>query len=511
MLYFIFFYPPEQQQAAAAPPTQPVQFCPARQNLSPQSAPSRNFEHTVHTRLSPATVAKKKDTEMVERNPVKMSSSFDREPGEGIDSEKITGYSSSHSECLQRVGVTISDGGLNRKNVAEEGETSMLDRGDFTSPHCATDVLTSSSSEKLQMENAALRSELKDAREELQKRLDDLEAQRRAEAEARTRLKQLSRKHANQSVEKDEQDKEWRAQLEIERAEVEKLRRTVAALQAEGLRDKEPRSKKDVAAPEEERNKALEDRESEMMELNMQLKQQLAEVKGQLALERDEREREAEERRRRADADGDVTGELRAKLAALQAECEELRSGARDVSPQDAKVSATSSPLMYLTLCDDQLDSLCTPGGGSLLPSPEQHLLFCQAANQRNTLVSQTAAPVIQGEAALIDPDVLGSFTPEHAQEPSEVQPETKASSDYPAEVTRLLKENAREVERAKQYQLRFEALQSQVNILSLQTFIFGSYGSVGRADCKLMIHGLPAQILLHPTLPCPLGKALNL
>lgn len=430
----------------------------------------------------------------MEKNHAKISSSFDREPGEGIDSEQITGYISSHSECLPRVGDANSDGEVKgTKNVTKEGEicikgeTSMFDPGDFTFPHCTTDILTSSRSqcseptaEKLKLENAALRSELKDAREELQKRLDDLEAQRRAEAEARTRLKQLSRKHANQSVEKDEQDKEWRAQLEREKAEVEKLRKMVAVLQAEGLRDKEPRPNKDGTALEEERNKTLEDRESEMMELNIQLKKQLAEVKGQLALERDEREREGNERRRQADADSNVAKELTAKLTALQAECEELRSSARDISPQDAKVSATNSPLMYLTLCDNQLDSCSTPGDGSLLPSPEQHLLFCQAANQRNALASQTAAPAIQGDATLIDPDVSGSFIPEHAQEPSDVQPETKASSDYPAEVTRLLKEKAREVERATQYQLKFEALQSQVNIVSLQSFIFGNGGSVG-------------------------------
>lgn len=406
-----------------------------------------------------------------------MSSSFDREPGEGIDSEQIAG--SSHSECLPRAADTNSDGEENgAKNVAKEGEfcgkddTSVSDRGDFISPHCTADVLASSRSqcsdpaaEKLKLENAALRSELKDAREELQKRLDDLEAQRRAEAEARTRLKQLSRKHANQSVEKDEQDKAWRAQLEREKAEAEKLRKVVAALQAEGKKDSTAQEEED----EEERSRTQEDRESEMMELNIQLKKQLAEAKGQLALERDEREREAKERRRRADADGAVAAELTAKLAALQAECEELRSSTRDASPPDAKVSATNSPLMYLSLCDDQLDSCSTPSGsGSVLPSPEQHLLFCQAANQRNTLVSQASAAVVQGDATLIHPDV--SFSPEHVQEPSDVQPEAKASSDYPAEVTRLLKEKAREVERAKQYQLKFEALQSQVITVLLQS-----------------------------------------
>lgn len=393
-----------------------------------------------------------------------MSSSFDREPGEGIDSEQISSYIISSSECPQRDGDTKNNGEVNRtKNVADEGEicrkgqTSMFEHGDST--YCTTGDLSGSGSQSepavekhLKQENAALRSELKDLREELQKRLDDLEVQRRAEAEARTRLRQLGRKHANQSAEKDEQDKEWRLQLEREKAEVERLKKTVAALQAEGLRGKEPRPKEDSTVLKEEGNKSLEDRESEMMELNITLKKQLAEVKGQLALERDEREREANERLRQTDGDG--AKELMAKLAALQAECEELRSNA-SVSPPDAKVSAVGSPLMYLTLCDDPLDS------SSLLPSPEQHLLFCQAANQRNTLASRTAAAVIQEDATLIDPDVS-----EHTQEPSDVQTERRDASDYRAEVARLLKEKASEAERTKQYQLKFEVLQNQVNIV---------------------------------------------
>lgn len=427
--------------------------------------------------------AKQNNTDIVGKNQVKISSSFDREPGEGIDSEQITNYISSHSECPQRIEDRKNDAQGNRiKNVAKEdeicviGETPAFDQGDSRSSHATAEFLTSSRSlcsepaaEELKLENAALRSELKDTREELQKRLDDLEVQRRAEAEARTRLKQLSRKHANQSVEKDEQDKEWRAQLDKEKAEVEKLKKMVAALQAEGLREKELRQKNDGSTPEEERNDALDDRESEMIELNFQLKKQLAEVKGQLALERDEREREAKERVRQADAESDVAKELTAKLAALQAQCEELRSSRQEVSAQDTKVSVTSSPLMYLTLCDDELNSNCTPGEGSLLPSPEQHLLFCQSSNQRNTRVSHSALPFIQGDATLIDPDAPGSFTVEHAEETSYITSEGKPSSDIPAEMVQLLKENAREAERAKQYQIKFEALQNQVNNFSLQ------------------------------------------
>ncbi len=51
----------------------------------------------------------------------------------------------------------------------------------------------------LKKENAELCDELRDVKYELQMRLEDLETQRRAETEARTKLKQLSRKHSTQT------------------------------------------------------------------------------------------------------------------------------------------------------------------------------------------------------------------------------------------------------------------------------------------------------------------------
>ena len=82
----------------------------------------------------------------------------------------------------------------------------------------------------LRRENAALLSDLRDVKEELAKRLEDLEGQRRAEAETRTRLKQLSRKHAAQTEhgrEREEQDRERKRELEEERAEKERLKQAV--------------------------------------------------------------------------------------------------------------------------------------------------------------------------------------------------------------------------------------------------------------------------------------------
>lgn len=424
---------------------------------------------------------------------VEISASYptDREPGEGIDSEHITVLISPDSESLQK--------GENRKKCNEEenksrNETmecessgtskhSTFDHVASTSSHSAADTPTNTSvddqcslrlsaettpslvsdqakaSEDIKRENAMLRSELHDLREELQKRLEDLEAQRRAEAEARTRLKQLSHKRAAQAVEKEEQDKVWRLQLEGERAETERLRKAMAALQTEMKKSREEREKKEREEQGVEKNKALEERESEMIELNIQLKKQLAEVKAQLALEREERKREEEERHQMTIKDIDLKKEFSMKMAELKAELKEVKCSRKDLL-EDDKVSVANSPLTYLTLHDDEFNSnIVHCDDNKRLTLPEQHLLLCQSTNERNTLVSQATAELIQEHQTVTDP--------ERSPEGSSLSDHSKvelAPSDLAKEVDRLQKENAKETERANQYQVKLEALQSQVN-----------------------------------------------
>lgn len=439
----------------------------------------------------------------------------DREPGEGIDSEHITVLISTDSECLQRGGHgrKSNEEESKSRNEAIESDSSgtnkhstfdhVLSSSDARTPtntsvdgdHCSLLLSTeqtpslgseqAKASEDLKRENATLRSELHDAREELQKRLEDLEAQRRAETEARTRLKQLSRKRASQSVEMEEQDKEWRAQLESEKAETERLRKAMAALETEMKRGREEREKNEREEQEEEKNK---DRESEMIELNIQLKKQLADVKAQLALEREERKREEEERNQITNTDIDVKKELSMKLEELQAELEELKRSRKEDSLEDEKLSVANSPLTYLTLHDDELNSNMVRCDNKLLPSPEQHLLFCQSTNQRNVLVSQATADLIQEKRTVIDPEhpplsddgqiglvasdledsrqnyLGGSSLSDHRKALSDVKKDESAPSDLAKEVERLQKENAKETERANQYQVKLGALQSQVD-----------------------------------------------
>ncbi|KAG7214352.1 hypothetical protein INR49_023130 [Caranx melampygus] len=501
-----------EEKATPAAPLQAVQFCPVGQSFSPQSS------YPLHSRPSPQTKRssvtsraeqKKEEQECVDERRAEITSSYpsDREPGEGIDSEHITVHISTDSESLDR-------GGHRRKRKEEEDKsrneavecdssgTKTHSTSDHVLPrssHSTADIPINSSrdgndcslmlsaektpsiiseqakaSEDLQRENAMLRSEIKDVREELQKRLEDLETQRRAEAEARTRLKQLSRKHASQAVEKEEQDKEWRAQLESERAETERLRKTMAALETE----MKSREKKERLEQEEEKNKVLEDRESEMIELNIQLKKQLAEVKAQLALEREERKRE-EEGRNQINTDIDMKKELITKLAELEAELEELKRSRKDNSLEEEKLSAANSPLTYLTLHDDELNSNVVHCVNKLLPSSEQHLLFCQSTNQLNMIVSQATEDLIHEDQTVIDPD--SSPLPDDEQTGQVAsdledtkqnylggsslsdQRETLSDSHWAKEVERLQKEKAKETERAKQYQVKLEALQSQV------------------------------------------------
>lgn len=174
------------------------------------------------------------------------------------------------------------------------------------------------------------------------------------------------------------------------------------------------------------------------------------------------------------------------KVEQLKAELEELKLSREDDSLEEEKLSVANSPLTYLTLHDDELNSNMVPCDNKPLPSPEQHLLFCQSTNQHNMLVSQTREDLIQEERTVIDCSPLsdegqtsqtpseledtrqnylvGSSLSDHIKTLCDVQKGEPIPSDLAKEVKRLQKENAKETERANQYQVKLEALQSQVN-----------------------------------------------
>ncbi|XP_030001045.1 centromere protein F [Sphaeramia orbicularis] len=490
-----------QEQKAVPEPQQAVQFCPVGQSFSAQMSISHQQQPSNQTRRPNTTNRPKQrreeeEEEYDERRAV--SYPTDREPGEGIDSEHIATILSKESDCLQREGprrktneakhrsgnevMEIDSSETNRHYTCEQvlstqTSTSMgVDNCTLMPPADQTSLPEPEPTKDLLTENATLRSELCDVREELQKRLEDLETQRRAEAEARTRLKQLSRKNATQSVEKEEQYKECKAQLEREKAETERLKKSLNALETEMKKGREERNK---GEQKDETNKDPQDREEEMIELNIQLKKQLVEVKAQLALEREERKQEEKIKATKTDID------LNKKLAELLAEIEELKSRKED-SMEEEKLSLANSPLTYLTLHEDELNSNIVDCDNQLLPLPKQHLVFCQSTNQHNTLVSQSTAGFIQEDGTQIDdghPHLLNDKqleqqdldqeddTPQNylrkgsdqRQEHFDLQKDASASSELAKEVEHLQRENARETERADQCQVKLQALQSQV------------------------------------------------
>ncbi|XP_041653398.1 centromere protein F [Cheilinus undulatus] len=455
-----------QEQKAASASLQPVQ--PIGQSFSP-SLPSRLSTQIKRNSSANLAEQKREEGEDMDKRRAAITASYpsDREPGEGIDSEHI----SQDSECLQRGGNSRNEEESIRRS---ESDSAAMVGGDYTVTLCPEKTPfqnpeQAKASEDLQRENAALRSELKDVREELQKRLEDLEAQRRAEAEARTRVKQLSRKHASQAVEKEEQDKGWRAQLESERAETERLRKAMAALETEMNRINKEKGKIEREEHKGEKNKALEDRESEMVELNFQLKKQLAEVKAQLALEQEERKLQEAERNQIKNTDKDVNKELSRKFEELKAELEEMKRRRNEDLLEKEKLSVANSPLTYLTLHNDEFNSNLIDCDNKLLPSPVQHLLFCQSTNQRNMLVSQATADLIQEEQPVLDnesPPLLNEGQTECVDledTRKTMRKDEPAPSHLAEEVERLQKENAKETERSNQYQVKLEVLQNQV------------------------------------------------
>ncbi|KAK1904182.1 Centromere protein F [Dissostichus eleginoides] len=222
----------QEEKAVQAPPHQPVQFYPAGQSFSPHPSYSPHSGPPTHIkRPRAATLAEQKREEDLdlEKRRAEIAASYpaDREPGEGRDAEHITDRLSPDSESFHRGGGHSSEENNSRNEVIKSDSTgtnkhstfdealpssSPSDAGmptnismdvDQCSPNlCAEETPSLKPSEDLKRENASLRSELQDAEEELQKRLEDLEAQRRAETEARTRLKQLGRKLAGQTAEK---------------------------------------------------------------------------------------------------------------------------------------------------------------------------------------------------------------------------------------------------------------------------------------------------------------------
>lgn len=424
----------------------------------------------------------------------------DREPGEGIDSEQIeefdseqsprgkhgkgrrgkAGWRDEDSERKDEAGEGLSPA-PEEDGSCDEGETNQLcpksqmtDALINSSPECSTNKPTPLSpcqspsrgggQADLKRENAALRDELRDAKQELERRLDDLEKQRRAEAEARTKLKQLSRKHSTQTEqlrhkaqEQQAEKQKLESQLEEERRESGRLKEALAAV--EGREEESQRERDEEAAGErkecERLREALSEMERkgrEMEEESGRLKEDLEALRVELSQEREEREKGRQEEEEQEEERQGSRGkeDLLTKVAALEAELEELRKAPKE-----------NLQLKYLPLdynCDDNKTMVFNDE--DIIPSPMDHVSFCQAANLHNTMVSQEA-----DAKNFITELGASKKLAEHSRNEKDAR-----STGLAQEVDRLRNEcdslrgeRDREVGRAKLAQNRLEVLQKQV------------------------------------------------
>ncbi|KAF7228347.1 centromere protein F isoform X2 [Nothobranchius furzeri] len=450
----------ELQEQKSLP--QPVQFCPVGQSFPSQSPSVQPPRPPAHSKRSAAPQAEQKRDER--RGEVTAIYPSDREPGEGIDTEHITviragegrkGDEERNGSRDEAIKWDVSDTSVTSfgEGAADVG-LSPLAQSSTMSPENTNVVMSKQTvqSEDLKRENAQLRAELSDTREELQRRLEDLEAQRRAETEARTRLKQLSRKRTSQAAEREEKDKEWKEKLENEKAETEKLKRNIAVLEADIKRSREKQDKAERMKEEEEKTQAQEDRESELMELNIQLKNQLAMVKAQLALEREERKLEEEERNQKMNTDSDENSELSMKLAEIMADVEVLKH-TRGEAAEEETPSADSNH-SQMGFLDDELNSNVVPDNKPA--SPEEDAVVCESTNQLNTLMT-TEADLEKSQRKNTEQNKTGKFFS------SGFQRDELVTFDLVKEVEHLRRKYSKESERANQYQVKFDALQIQV------------------------------------------------
>ncbi|XP_076877844.1 uncharacterized protein LOC143526922 isoform X2 [Brachyhypopomus gauderio] len=421
----------------------------------------------------------------------------DREPGEGIDSEHISVYSSENTlkTSVKQAGsqheagspgVVDMDSSMTEQDTGIEDTDTESNMSDSTSDAFPLkDIHRYSESEnpnpldqekkedsplvELKKENTALRDELWDVKRELEQRLEDLETQRRAEAEARTKLKQLSKKHSTQAeqhrakaLELKEQGAKLETQLDVERRESARLREAVTALEEraekrrqDGEREEDARRGEDAllreSLAETERKVAEHEGERERMQ------KELEALQSELLQERQERRREREEEKMRLKS----CEREELKIAELQAELDRLQ---RSAGPEDKSV--IDMPLAYLQLGNQSntTDDIAVFENEVISP-----LSFCEAANLQNVMFSKEMETT-----ALITEDQTRTQSQQNTEDNTTAeelggQAKTKDVMDVDnttilvLEVERLRTQKDREAERAKNTQKKLETLQHQV------------------------------------------------
>ncbi|XP_023667265.2 uncharacterized protein [Paramormyrops kingsleyae] len=421
----------------------------------------------------------------------------DREPGEGIDSNDITELGTQPEEKLR-------DEGGRRKNevqktreveaklIAEQNKydvhgskASMKEQNNMeresselrevSKPDCNLnddqvqaeedeDLLIPSTDQDghsqpalqdLKKQNIALNDELQEVKRELERRLEDLEAQRKAETEARTRLKQVSRKHSAQVEQLRQKAQELKGdgerlekELEEERAESRRLKEALAAL--------EQRSMGQVDAEKETESTVLRD--------------QVALLESQLKQEREDLEQERvvwseKEDRRKMDEDHELESRriFTARIEELEAQMLELR-GSQD---RETGKEFGETPLITCDNAENFNNNSETVIIDSMSPSPSDSPSQSELVDPQSTKpFKNNVKGQVQSESNLEDPSKRSG---------KQVGLETVLFRDETVQLVLELEhlrrtcetlkdERDKEAGRARQTQGKLDALQAQVN-----------------------------------------------
>lgn len=479
----------QAQLAASPPPVAAPNFSSAGDSFSP----CVSLHHDRSSPFNNSSQRKRAPNTGRTREEERMKYPSGREPGEGIDSEHIEKFESEEKSQKRKGVQTLPSGSL--KLTEFDLDTSVMeqdtgiedvDTDSFTSdstrgtmPKSESDISrslkldnTSGKTEKydsttlkdLKKQNAELQDELRDVKYDLQKRLEDLETQRRAETEARTKLKQLSRKHSTQTEQQRAKALELKdslvkleTQLEQEKKESSKLKETLHALQSEAenrkVNDQEEDSQLKKALAE------MEQKETIMEEEMMGIKKELQDLQLKLAQEREERERERLEERKL------IRREEGLKIAQLQEELDILRKS----TSLEEKISKDNLPLTYLHLehhqNTDQKADLTE--NKDLIPSPGVQEF---SVNLQNTMVRNEAKTIelIMDLEAQTKPKTSPSDM-NRARALSTEASDLDNSTVLVLEVERLRAARDRESEKAKVSQRKLEELQKQVTTQTKQ------------------------------------------
>ncbi|MFT7814636.1 centromere protein F-like [Arapaima gigas] len=507
----------QDQHAAPAPPAAPPRFTLAGESFSTSVI-------TYPERSNQPLLRKKKGTkqenlreagldEEMANTTARVQYPSDREPGEGIDANDMRefgsrtiekpkgegekGLSQNEAEAeedykVRRKEYSVHDIGVSG-NLQTEGRRPDIYQEEVEKQDLCSDEAHSQktddeglgkhnrcSLQDLKKQNLALRDELKEAKRELELRLEDLETQRRAETEARTKLKQVCRKHSSQVEQlrqktqglKDENEKLGK-QLVEEQGETARLAEALATLE---LRSREMEEQKET--------------EKDMKKQNASLSAKVEALKSKLEKERDDREQEKEHRREEEQKRGEEQQrEVEARRAFIEriTELEAELRGKRDGSDDSREVGdATSDSCLPMDNSKENSNSKSNAPltVHNILPSSHD---FSSPYSEPLNIKHKTYCTSKQGPQLKTEDDPESFLNREEKQaELNEGLYSEEETVQLVLEVERLRtacealqEERDRESSRAKQAQVKLEALQSQVTNQTKQlTLAFESQSS---------------------------------